>query len=102
MRQITQVTYSPRRQIAERFPSWHVGLGDLGGLASELINFETRLIVFDPSMWSDLDSAYAHVSYHLEYHMHRIDRLTRDDCDEADMVAKIRLDSPASRMELTG
>lgn len=94
------VTYDPFGDLRERYPTWHVGMADLGMRSSEVVALADKMILVDIRGWAgDMTLAWAHVVSHLDYHMDRMECLLPSHCDEADYYARIRLDRPSGRPE---
>lgn len=100
--------YDPLDDLLLNYPSWYVTTANFGDrLFSHIVVWPEKFIVVDPARFcSDRAWALTHMLYHLEAHMERLDSLTVEDCEQADYIAKVRLDrecyrSPAVNKEPT-
>ena len=94
------LAYDPHAELRTQFPSWWVTTADFGPrMFSHIICWPEKTLIVDPAKFcGDRDWAVTHMVAHLSEHMHRLDRLTVQDCEVADYIAQVRLDRECDRL----
>lgn len=86
--------YHAAIDAAHRYPDWLIGPSPLfGQRAAETVSAAAKTIGFCPELW-DADSVLctAHAVAHLDNHAEHLGDLTAEMCEEADWIARVRLD----------
>ncbi|GAA1437854.1 hypothetical protein GCM10009616_40330 [Microlunatus lacustris] len=91
-------TYDPASDLAARWPKWRIKLTDLAGVP-HIICADHRLLLIDPTAWPEGEEfAATHSIAHLDLGHAAVDgMLSREQEDQADWLAQVRLDEEGSR-----